>query len=547
MRHLLLFLQWYVAGTISQGHDTYSDDADHSFLLQLTRNEHLSPSSNSTMQVHVNLRPALVSGGQTSSTRRQEVCSPIQRFLPTPAEIVLVLILLIAFRWKVPSSDTAERARSVLLLQNGLAYVNFSIVIMDSYSLASHMGRGPAFSGAVIGIYMMGLGVGAITMWTLFKVEPLAWKTHGRLVLMLAQCLQLFGALGYTFVAVTVTYGIPIMVDGENAMLASRLIMGVGAGICTNLAQVSFIHLTPKDDRPNQMVRFTLANMTGIAMGPLLASVQGFLNPCAGVSMQHGDRFELVGLAKVVNCLATMAAVIIWYPRMQNVEDKEPAQVAVEHHANLNTSVLKDSRTWVLAGCIMVNIVCPLCISALESATSFLLETSYNWNRNSIGIMVSATFLAIVPLRCAYATFKDKLSDVAWIRLLSALVAVGSVLMITEPQTPFKLLIADAIMFPCLCWVNSLAVGIAQQHLFPEGSWLDSSNFVLAHLCAGNLISRTLGPIFGRTVTHHGGQKMYGVCQLVGCWLSVTAIEVFVRPNLQHEKEKATDCAHDTC
>lgn len=515
---------------------------NHGSLLKESAPMHIQASDfqGAPREVSVNLRLSQLSGVRARPFRKPNACSPVESFLPTFAQIMLVLMVLFSFKLTVPSSDCAESARSVFLLQNGFAYINFSIVILDSYSLASQMGRGPAFSGAVIGIYMMGLGIGAVAGWTLFKVQPLAWKDHGRSILLFAQCLQLIGAVGYTFVAVAVTYDIPLTVDGENAMLASRVFMGLGAGMCTNLAQVSFIHLTPKDDRPKQMVRFMMANMTGIAMGPLLASTQGFLDFCPGVGTQHA-RFELVGLVKVVNCLGTLAAVLLWYPRMQHVEDNEPAQVAVEHQATDKISIFKDPRTWVLAGCLMVNIVCPLCISALESATSFLLETSYDWNRNDIGVVVSGTFLAIAPLRCAYTTFKDKLSEVGWIRLLSAFVMIGSVLMITKPHTPLKLLVADAIMFPCLCWVNSLAVGIAQQHLFPQGSWLDASNFVLAHLCAGNLISRTLGPILGRIVTHYGGQNMYGVCQLLSCWLYITLVEVFVRPNIQHRNQKAID------
>jgi len=226
---------------------------------------------------------------------------------------------------------------------------------------------------------------------------------------------------------------------------------------------------------------------------------------------------------------------------METIEDYEPKAdiTGSQNQVAEVTSPIDDHRHWVIIGCLAITMLRGFCVSGLEAATTMILEVDHRWKAQSIGIVISMTFLAIVPLRWGHGKLKDRLSVATCIRSLAAFSIVGSILMSMAPHYAWRLILADIILFPSFYWGDALVMGLMAQHLSPTGSLLDANNAPGLQLLTVSC-GRFLGPISARALIAQGGQSTYAVMQVMAGVLFLVVFETVVRPNIQETKSIET-------
>ena len=165
-----------------------------------------------------------------------------------------------------------------------------------------------------------------------------------------------------------------------------------------------------------------------------------------------------------------------------------------------------------------------------------LLETAYGWKRHSIGLLVSATFLASIPLRSIYARIRSSFSTLGWIRIFSG-IAIGGTMLIFSKVTyllpgGLLLVLADSVMFPALYLAEGLTRGLMMQ--FAKENYVFSVNLSSFLAIVLNNAARSIAPWLSRLNISASddpseGQDLFAACQLTCCILFLIAFEAGVR------------------
>merc|ERR1719253_381830 len=163
---------------------------------------------------------------------------------------VIGILVALGLRTSRPTTTTAEAARSVALFVQFAMFMNFSVVILDAYGLSASIGQSATHSGMTIGIYQLGCPVGGVVLWSLMKRLPHLWRQIPHHVAVAALLFNIVGGLLYLKVALAVRdHNLTRTAEVANSfsvlLLSSRLISGVGLGMCNQLFPSIFAHITP--------------------------------------------------------------------------------------------------------------------------------------------------------------------------------------------------------------------------------------------------------------------------------------------------------------
>jgi len=383
---------------------------------------------------------------------------------------------------------------------------NYSIVILESYQLSKALGHDAAFSGQVIGIYMAAAAFGGLIMSLVLWGYPGVWKQRARELLLFTQISGIIGFSIYAWVTSYVTYnaiGTAAEANGlSTALLVARVISGIGHGIIATLLQVTFAHITPAQERPAQMIRFWFVNTLGIGVGPMIAAAMRLLDFCPP---GHPPRFELVGLGQLVLSAVSLCSVLLFYPKLHDVED-----FVVADSVAVAAGRATPSRMFV-CGCILSTCVRALVTSGVEGATSLLLETQFGFPQQDIGVMIGATFLCCLPAKAALDFSRQRISVVQCIRTLCGVSIFGCCFLFRNSW--YCLIFADALLFPALYLSDGIVRGLMQQYALPPGSLLDQTGTTLWSMLLNN-IGRFLGPWLARGLLQKVNQTGYAGLQL---------------------------------
>jgi hypothetical protein len=255
------------------------------------------------------------------------------------------------------------------------------------------------------------------------------------------------------------------------------------------------------------MVRFFFTNTLGIGLGPMIAAIMRVLEFCPP---QKDVRFMVTGLSQLVLALASTAAVALYYPRLDDVDDyveTESFEVKVVARSS-TTSMLQKV---VVIGCMVNTFIRAFVTSGVEGATSLLLETEYGWHPSKIGIAIGATFLCCFPAKLMIDFFKQHLTVFRWIQLLCSISIFGSVFLFRRSW--FFLISADVLLFPSLYLSDGMVRGLMQQYALPPGSILDQNHTTLWAMLL-NSLGRYLGPWMARALLERGDQNAYAMLQV---------------------------------
>lgn len=176
-------------------------------------------------------------------------------------------------------------------------------------------------------------------------------------------------------------------------------------------------------------------------------------------------------------------------------------------------------------------------VSALEAATSMLLEDTYQWSAAAIGVSVAASLLIAIPIRGVFLMTRDLMLPTTWIRVTVVVALLGSVLMMPRfsPGLPgstlasVSLLVADSICFSCFYLGDSVSLGLMQQHCTAH-TFLDLNNVSFVSLLLMNGVGRFLGPWLARVWVESSGQQRYAISQLFNCVVYLIIFELIANP-----------------
>jgi len=458
--------------------------------------------------------------------------------LGTCAFVYLRYEIQVAARPQEESSVAIETVFTVGCFFALIDNVLFTMVIPDSYDLVvSSLGGSITESGFIVGAFKFGTFLGAVFAFLLLRCLPDLWRSYTRRSMLACALLNLAGAASYVLVtsraaqgeASPGSLGARARLWARAALLAGRVVMGVGAGLRLMLVRVLLARLSTPARRPEQYVRLVFAVMLGIGLGPVASSAVGLLCPSRS--------FEAVGLCAPALILSQVAGAL----SLQSLRPERDLLLE-EEERQARQCVFTPSevgrRQRIGAFCLLFACVRGACVSGLEAATVVLLELDFGWQRRCTGLAVGVAFLSVIPARMTVTHFCDRLSSTQWISrmvLVSLVGACGTLHYLAFARdmlgqhlhaqlSSIALLAGDAILFSSFFLSDALSQGLIMQHLLPRDlSVLNATfaNLILTGLQDG--VGRSVGPPLARFLVGVGGQNLYAALQ-IACALLAFAL-----------------------
>lgn len=368
---------------------------------------------------------------------------------------------------------------------------------------------------------MIGFLVAASSLSLLMMRYTELWCKFPKILFLIALICSLCGSFLYV-----VTLAIlPSFAEPQELawlILLSRFLGGFGAGISEKTGQVAISKSTEPSVRPEYMVRFLFASMLGIGFGPLLSSFQHTVNQC---NSTFGPHFWQLGMMSTILLMVCSFSFFVNFPRtLENMDMSNGKDLTISSYSN--PRVLRHKR-FLVSGCLVMTILRGYLVTSLEAATAQFLETDHGWNKSTIGLVVSLTFLCCIPVKMLHNRFSHRFLVSTWIRIFSIGAILATVLI--SVKQGWTLLLADCLLFPCIYISDALSRGIMMQHLLPTGSLLDANltSFWAIFLRA---MGQAIGPWFTRWYINLTGRNLYAVQQCVGASIFLLLFELIVRP-----------------
>lgn len=440
---------------------------------------------------------------------------------PSLGAIAIGLGFLPWLYWKKELQGGFEAGFRVMFL---LQFIQFAIntsVIVDAYDLAVHVGQSASFSGLVMSIFMVGYLFASASLSLVMMRCTTLWCRYPKALFIAGVSCSLAGSVVY---AASMSLPSSKMHSSLLSMLVltSRFIGGFGAGISEKISQVAISKGATLTDRPEYMVRFLFATMLGIGFGPLLSSFQHTVNQCESYS---GPHFWQLGMMSAILLLFLFFAICVTFPN--TLENKDVANGKDVNASICGTEKICSQKRILVCGCLAMSVLRGYLVTSLEAATALFLEKDHDWNKSTIGLVVSLTFLCCVPFKVLHKKCSSLLKVQSWVRLFSA-GAILATILISVKQS-WALLLADCLLFPCIYIADALSRGIMMQNLLPTGSLFDANLASFWAIFFG-ATGQALGPWFTRWYIDLTGRNLYAVQQCLGVAIFLALFELIVRP-----------------
>eukprot|EP00438_Fugacium_kawagutii_P001328 Skav226312 [mRNA] locus=scaffold3301:565221:566585:- [translate_table: standard] len=453
--------------------------------------------------------------------------------------LLAVGLAVLGRRVQVFPEDRVMR-RSLQILHLFILFVYFiqsNVVLPSAYDLSSSLGFGARTSGFIISSIYLANALGAV-MQVQFLTKP--WiQSRSRWVMVLAA----LGSASLHLLFVLGIYG-PWSDRGRLLVIITARV-GLGWLMMGQPSWLMAVKVTPEDE----LVPFSLAGSVtcglGIGAGPMLDALLRWLLPDLTERGSHAAPAAVLALVWLALCLAIYRSV----PEELLLEECEGEVKDVKVKEEEEEFFSQRAKVWLHAA--YVGMERALIVSALEAASSLLLEVKYGFRRQAVGLAVGSTFMFCTPLTVFLGLIRPnlKLSDGA---LLSALAfaallfsflffrPVGAVLSSFVPVGPYWwILFADSLIFPTTYTVSGIAEGILLMNS-KSGTYCSAENNVIVDALFQDSIARFVGPILARwIIDREDGQDAYAWLQIGICVLTC-ATSFHLYQLLQTEKaEKA--------
>ena len=423
------------------------------------------------------------------------------------------------------STKNSKAAHHTLFLVQFLQQLSFAGTIVDSYQIGKFFEVSPAFSGLLVGLFMTGGALGTSFMTLILQARPSVWK-HFRSIVLGCQLMDTSGVFLYTLLMI-------LAVSQQTGpswiycLAMVRFAWGFGSGVMGQLAAVTITKLNPPSEIPEEMQTLQFWQTLGLGMGPFIAGLMAF-----GAS--HTSQYKLCAAPAALASLQVLSLLTLWSGLCPSSVEEWPGPPSSDGGTGVSSCPQKHSgriQMLFLSSCFLLCSLRGYAVAGAEVGTAMLLEESYEWNRHSIGFLVSGAFLASIPLRSAYLRNKSLFSTVSWIRILALIAMAGTLLLFSQVAEVMPhgvaLVLADAIMFPALYLGEGLTRGLMLQ--FAKDSTVLSANQASFLAIVLNNCARTVAPWLSRKHISTGapsqGQDLFATGQLLCCGLFLAIFE----------------------
>eukprot|EP00746_Dinoflagellata_sp_MGD_P151899 gnl/MRDRNA2_/MRDRNA2_83310_c0_seq1.p1 gnl/MRDRNA2_/MRDRNA2_83310_c0~~gnl/MRDRNA2_/MRDRNA2_83310_c0_seq1.p1 ORF type:complete len:340 (-),score=67.94 gnl/MRDRNA2_/MRDRNA2_83310_c0_seq1:12-986(-) len=190
-----------------------------------------------------------------------------------------------------------------------------------------------------------------------------------------------------------------------------------------------------------------------------------------------------------------------------------------------------------------------LMVSALEAATSLILEIEFGWDINDVGLAVGLTFLLGLPVTLLLDLGRKNgmISETKLLTGLAITVVTSSVFFFPNITLAFGasglptvviILMADCLIFSSGFFANGILDGFAVQCSVP-GTVCSLENINLIDAFGQDTLARLTGPALARYLTSSHGRGAYSILQLcvssLGCLTCLSVVSQL--QSLQQLKE----------
>jgi len=485
--------------------------------------------------------------------------------------LILALVSIPFLRHVMGVRNIAEQATFCTYIVQVTNFISFTLVITTSYLMAVMVGADIAFSGAIIGFYMTGSGLGFFISWALLMQCPNLWRSHPRLVLPLTLLLGLSGSIGYAAISFMVPLGVKVpLVVFRVTLLMTRALTGIGQGVAAMYVRVMNVRLTPAEHRMAQGVNFQFSISLGMGLGPFLSALASLdsreQNGPNGNSilLQHvgvlGVGLQLMALVIILQLLPDVAECADQVALQDGGQDcgKQTQQATKNTKLGAEDVVEKDKveqteadatvfwqKREIVIVCLVSLVLNSYTAAALESLTSLVLRVSFGWQTLKIGIAVALTFLMTVPLRLGSKYFTPQ--SMHWKRVVCLsfhlILLLGGLFVFLSSvfDSMPLLLLSDALIFPSIVMITGMMVGQMDMFRFPDTSWFNVNTRTLISGLLTNSFARSLGPIAATSIFQRSGQLGYALQQgfcillMIGLFLRIYNMFGYSRAGLDDE------------
>jgi hypothetical protein len=456
---------------------------------------------------------------------------------------VMFLTIFTTLSRRIRNTEVEEGARSCAFTCSFLNFLGFSVVIIDSYQVAQMVGGGITYSGAIIGVFMVGSGLGYLLSWTLLTCFPNSWRSAPRPVLITANSIGLIGAFGYAVMLFAVPADLNLAPAAKLLLLVFRMCSGMSQGMSAIFNRVVVVRLTAAEERVHQSVRYAFFTQFGMGVGPLAAAIAQLFIP-AGAPAQVG--VQHVCVVSMGAQLISVVCMTLLYPDISGCSDMVALQ---DGGRDGETEAPPDPHSWtkkrIVCTCVFVISMQSFISSGLESLTSIALEKNYHWSVTDVGLCVAGTYLLAIPVILVFVYVKDSWPPVNWAFLICVVQFLATFFLypLWFLQSGWFLILSDSIVFPLMTVGTGIFIGQMDMFKFPEGSIFNVNNRTLFSGLLTNGVARMVGPIMARFLFASSGMLGYATQQstcIALCFCAfVTMYSSFGNPNLGGTEEKA--------
>lgn len=397
-----------------------------------------------------------------------------------------------------------------------------SALIPISYDLILGLGGGATSSGLFLGLMYVPMFLGYIIARSVMQVESQSFKRAFTSTCFLAiSAFTLFTAVAASPANWHFGKGLR-----HTMLFTSRGVLGLlSAGMVSRRMMIQSTLPARASIRFNMGAN--IATALGIGTGPLAVSFICWAFDARGTAATAAVPLRMLAAL----CLVVASMWWAWTPRslemllaVKHVDDVEhvPLIDAQQRQIKMSPSLSSLSaqrRLWIAA--LILGAERAMTISALEVATSLLLEVEHGLSVSTIGYLIGGAFILGLPV----IFFLEKLRHSGHVSASSLLLgctltcALATPLLLT--QVGFLLhprwatvITADALIFPAAYAVNGVADAIAMSSS-ETGSFYNQQNYLIASGILQNSVARAIGPPLARYLVSTGGQNAYACFQVI--------------------------------
>jgi hypothetical protein len=294
---------------------------------------------------------------------------------------------------------------ALLFFGSAFTSLAYAAAIPDSYDLTKQLGADGALSGLIVSSMPIGsvFGFFFVRGWIIYRAVTYHWWwIMGTVCMGIGSIVYLISGLSDTRPCLALFL-----------ILASRVVIGLGAGVSNYIFSDVKMRLFPPEDIPTAQLLENLGSVFGLGGGPILSNiVQHMLDPFGIpdlIAMTiSGSLFTIIGTVPLCEliCYCVPADGTTDSPIMGSVMSSDVGEPGMGvNGTNDRLSCQKMHQTMVMvSGTVLIFIMQFLC-QTVDIGSSLIFEISFYWRSEDLGIAIGLAILAAVPLAAGVGRF----------------------------------------------------------------------------------------------------------------------------------------------